>query len=218
MALLYELVRAVVVLAVVWGASAGWQWLREYRRFRRMELAIPGPPSLPVLGNALSFLGIDHNSILGVLLGLWGERRDDISRCSIFNRLLVFVTHPDDMGRVIRDKRFNDKPWFFYSALRDLLGTGSAGTGGDLWKSHRNVVQPTFNPKILDGYVEMFSEETQVRCRRGVGSGPGSRSGSGSGSKSGRVKHAQSKTRGKQLQFRELESTLVLQFKKIVFF
>lgn len=160
-----DLVRVSALLLLVWATAAAARWLRAYRSFRRMELALAGPPSLPILGNALSFLGIDHRNILSVLLGLWGGRHDTISRATIFNRMLVFVTHPDDIGRVIADprRRFNDKPWFFYSGLQDLLGTGSASASGESWRAHRAITQPSFNVKILDGYVQFFSEETQVK-------------------------------------------------------
>lgn len=160
------LIRAIAVVAVVGALTASWRWLRAYRRFRRMELAMEGPPSLPLLGNALSFLGIDHRNILSVLLELWDGRDQDISRASIFNRMLVFATHPDDIARVIQDKesRFNDKPWFLYSAIiTNFLGSGSATANGDVWKAHRAMTQPSFTVDILDGYVEYFHEETQVR-------------------------------------------------------
>ena len=73
---------------------------RKCARFRRMELALPGPPSLPILGNALDFVGVGEDDILDTLLRLWGGHTAELSRLSIFNNMVVFATDPNHIGKV----------------------------------------------------------------------------------------------------------------------
>ena len=76
-------------------------WLRRYLAVRRMELAISGPPSLPLFGNALSVLGINADNVFQtIIIGLWGGRSTELSRVSIFHYIFVFVSDPDHIGKV----------------------------------------------------------------------------------------------------------------------
>lgn len=88
----------LALLALCWLLVSGW---RKYARVRRMELAIPGPPSLPILGNTLDMLGATGDDMLDTLMRLWGGRTSELSRMSILNHLIVFVTDPDHVAKVI---------------------------------------------------------------------------------------------------------------------
>ena len=74
-------------------------WCRRYARFRRMELALPGPPSLPVLGNALSMLSINEDNILDVVQRLAKSGSPELSRFSVLNQLFLCVNDPELIGK-----------------------------------------------------------------------------------------------------------------------
>ena len=74
--------------------------------------------------------------------------------------------------QVMRDRRFNDKPWHFYFILKDLAGEGLVVANGDLWKRHRTIMLPTFNLSLLERFVDVFAEEAasfvhRMRTRQG---------------------------------------------------
>ena len=65
-----------------------------------MELAIPGPPSVPLLGNALDMLGVNEDNIFGRLQRLAHSGTPELSRISLGNHLIIIVNDPDLIARV----------------------------------------------------------------------------------------------------------------------
>ena len=145
----------------------------QYRHFRRLELALPGPPSVPLLGNVLAFAGVDKTNAFRIVLGLWGGRTDELSRFAMFNRLFVFVTDPRDVERVVRDKRFHEKPSFMYGALSEVLGDGLLTLAGRRWLQHRAVMMPTFHVSVLERFLPVFAEEADALVARVAALGGG---------------------------------------------
>ncbi|XP_034245655.1 cytochrome P450 4c21-like [Thrips palmi] len=151
------------LLAVSWA----WPWLRRYARFRQMEMAIPGPLSLPLLGSVhVFFFGDRKKTLLQRILAYLEECRGELSRISIGNKLFVFVTDADHLGAVLRDRQFVDKPWFAYSFIKGLLGDGIFTANGATWQRDRATVTPTFHLEVLEGYFDAFHEEAQGLARR----------------------------------------------------
>lgn len=96
-------VGAVLLVAAL--AAAGWllaRWGRRYARWRAMELAMPGPLSVPILGSAHVVLGINEDNSFALTLGAWGGRNTELSRIAILNTLVVFVSDPDHISQVGR--------------------------------------------------------------------------------------------------------------------
>ena len=95
------MVRPVLVAV----ALAFWSWfvfslLRRYARFRRVEMSMAGPKSLPLLGNTLDVLKVNPDNIFPTIMRLWGGRNTELSRFSFFNQLVVIVSDPDHIGKV----------------------------------------------------------------------------------------------------------------------
>ncbi|KAK3915622.1 Cytochrome P450 4c21 [Frankliniella fusca] len=133
-------------------------------RFRRYELAIPGPPSLPLFGNALSVMFLKQDAILEVIMKLWGQRRE-LSRLSFFNILFVFVSRPEDVAVVMKRKDLQDKSHFYYHLLADLAPSGMVMMNGAKMRAHRSAAQPAFHPEVINSFVEVFVEEAEKFVR-----------------------------------------------------
>ncbi|KAK3930145.1 Cytochrome P450 4C1 [Frankliniella fusca] len=133
-------------------------------RFRRYELAIPGPPSLPFFGNAFSILCRKHEDILDAIMSLWGQRRD-LSRCSFIHELIVFVSKPEDVADVMKRKDLQDKSHFYYGLLADQVPQSVLVLNGAEMKVHRAAAHPAFHPEIIDSFVEVFAEEAEKFVR-----------------------------------------------------
>ncbi|KAK3908197.1 Cytochrome P450 4c3 [Frankliniella fusca] len=134
-------------------------------RFRRYELAIPGPHSLPFLGNSFSILFLKHEEILEGFLNLWGHGRD-LSRASFLNMLLVFVSKPEDVAVVMKRKDLQDKSRLYYDILGHAAPNALLVINGAKMKAHRAAAQPAFHPEVIDSFVEVFAEEAEKLVRK----------------------------------------------------
>ncbi|KAK3908375.1 Cytochrome P450 4e5, mitochondrial [Frankliniella fusca] len=133
-----------------------------------MELAIPGPPSLPVLGNTLDLVGLTEANVFPTLLALWGDRRRTLSRISILGKLIVFVSDPDHLEAVVKRKDLADKAHLYYDLLHAVARYGLFQINGELWRRHRRALQPAFHTELLDRAIEYFEEEARGFARRVV--------------------------------------------------
>ena len=54
----------------------------------------------------------------------------------------------------------------FYRFLYPWLGTGLLTSSGRKWFNHRKLITPTFHFKILDTFIEVFSENAEILVKR----------------------------------------------------
>ncbi|KAJ1528635.1 hypothetical protein ONE63_007030 [Megalurothrips usitatus] len=141
------------------------RYLRAYMRFRKMELAIPGPPSVPVLGNALDFIGVKDTEMLSKILELVGDRHE-LSRVALLTNLVVFVNCAEDMEQVIKRKEFSDKAKLFYELFHTIAKRSVPLLNGEDWKMHRRALTPGFHKDVLDRFVDTFNQETKGFVKR----------------------------------------------------
>lgn len=121
-------------------------------------------------------LGIREN-----LVGLKEMRRDQLAflvrsvrnHGDIFHMRLgglptVMVNHPDYVQRVLVDNHQNyDKDNFLYRATRTVLRDGLlANKGGEEWRLHRKIMQPTFHRSNVPAFTDAISELTGVMLRQ----------------------------------------------------
>ncbi|WP_249999221.1 cytochrome P450 [Actinoplanes sp. M2I2] len=85
------------------------------------------------------------------LFGRIAEQPDGIALSSVAGRRMVFITHPDQVARVLRDNhRQYSKDAPVYRAARPFLGDGlTVAAGGDDWLRRRRLVQPAFHRDTL---------------------------------------------------------------------
>ncbi|KAK3917377.1 Cytochrome P450 4c21 [Frankliniella fusca] len=161
-ALPFSATAAAVLVVVILVARA----VLAVLRFRRYELAIPGPPSLPLFGNAFSILFYKHEDILEAILNdFWGHRRD-LSRASFFNKLIVFVSKPEDVAVVMKRKDLQDKSYLYYDILSHAVPNALLVINGTKMRAHRAAALPAFHPEVIDSFVEVFAEEAEKFVNR----------------------------------------------------
>lgn len=140
-------------------------YVRDYLKFRRMELALPGPPSFPIVGSALNFLGVTEHDMFERFLTMWDHRKG-LMRFSLLNKLLVVVSDPDDLEKVTRRKDFLDKSKLFYEQFHIISKNGLTLLNGPEWKVHRRALQPGLHRDLLNRFVKYFHEETTAFVKR----------------------------------------------------
>ncbi|KAJ1521199.1 hypothetical protein ONE63_002889 [Megalurothrips usitatus] len=150
---------ALVLFATLVALAVG-RWLRDVLRFRRIELAFDGEPSLPVLGNTLDFHGATEHDVFDRFRRLWGGRRH-VTRISLLGRLMLVVSDPDDIEKVIRGKDTQSKSRIFYQFIEYLSRFGLVTLNGAEWRAHRKALTPAFHSELLDKYQDVFGEEAK---------------------------------------------------------
>uniref|UniRef100_A0A1A9WU68 Cytochrome P450 n=1 Tax=Glossina brevipalpis TaxID=37001 RepID=A0A1A9WU68_9MUSC len=117
------------------------------RRARLVRLIekIPGPSSLPFLGNAIE-LNVDHD--------VWKGTSP-----------YVLLFDPETVEPVLNSQKFIDKSRD-YDYLQPWLGTGLLTSFGRKWHSRRKILTPAFHFKILDDFIDVFNEQSLILTRK----------------------------------------------------
>lgn len=131
------------------------------RRFQFIQLInkLPGPPALPLLGNAL-----DNAVPRNQLMKTWMARSSKYS--PIYREwggpvAVIHLTRPEHVELILNSSKHITKS-LVYKFLHPWLGTGLLTSTGAKWHSHRKMITPTFHFKILDMFVDVFVEKCQI--------------------------------------------------------
>lgn len=115
----------------------------------------PGPPGLPILGNALSYL----RDPLGFLTRCAREY-GDVVRLRAPRQTFYMVSHPDSIEQVLRH---NHRDYIKWKLLRDtskMFGQGLLTSEGDFWKQQRKLANPAFRQEQVQTYAGVMVEHT----------------------------------------------------------
>ena len=76
--------------------------------------------------------------------------------------LCLVVTDPDDIQIVLKHENSMEKP-FVYLYAKDWVGEGIITCPSvNMWRSHRKIIAPTFNRKILENYMPIFTKQSEM--------------------------------------------------------
>jgi cytochrome P450 len=122
---------------------------------------LPGPRGLPYLGVALSM----RRSALRFFQLMQQQYGDVVSFTVLGNRVLL-LSNPNDAQTVL----VNDAASYGRSAemrhLRPIFGNGLVSSEGDLWRSQRRRIQPSFNSQKLASYTTIMVDAIHERAQR----------------------------------------------------
>lgn len=138
-------------------------WYRQtYQRMVSMAAKLPGPPPLPILGNALKFLGKSPPQILKVLEGIYNQYSENRLACMrIGLNPMILLTHPTTVETLLSSQKFLEKSSEYKPIMR-WLSTGLLTSTGQKWFSRRKVITPAFHFKILEQFVEIFDKNSRI--------------------------------------------------------
>lgn len=73
--------------------------------------------------------------------------------------LLLFVDAPDDLQIILNSQDCTDK-----SSLYNIipLQKGLLLAGGDLWKNHRKLLNPSFYVNVLQSFTPLFNQKSKI--------------------------------------------------------
>ncbi|XP_066257685.1 cytochrome P450 4C1-like [Euwallacea similis] len=133
-------------------------WKR--RRLYRESMRLPGPLALPFIGSALCFMGNPYD-IFGQITNMFAKY-PSIFRVWFANRMFYAVSDAKYFELLLTSP-YALKKENLYSVASPVLGQGLfTALSVPHWKKHRKLIMPTFNQKILDGFVEVFVQQSEV--------------------------------------------------------
>jgi cytochrome P450 len=143
---------------------------------------------LPTIPTALGLL----RDPLGTVERLGAEAAGDPVRIDLGLFRPYLLTHPDHVGRVLRDNCDNyPREGMMWRPLRRLFGDGLGGEGAE-WASSRRLIQPLFSARDLterlDGMAATITAGVDALIRE---AGPGADTGTGAGAGGGRAVDAE---------------------------
>ncbi|XP_025264314.1 cytochrome P450 4C1 isoform X2 [Camponotus floridanus] len=128
----------------------------NYKRNWQLIKLIPGPPSLPIVGNVFqSHISEEEN---WKLLCTLSNEYYPIFKVWSFSIFMVFIRHPDDLETILSNTNHIEKS-FFYDPLHPWLGTGLLTSKGVKWQTRRKILTPTFHFNILNQFVDILIKE-----------------------------------------------------------
>lgn len=139
-------------------------WVYLKFRFRFAEEIPCAQPMRPFFGNGLEFAQKNSYQIF-INLARAFEANKRIFKLSFGPIPVICPTHPDLMQKVLTDVASMEKP-FVYKFLR--VDKGLMAAEYEIWRSHRKVLNPTFNTRILNSFIPIFTDciDTMIRSMK----------------------------------------------------
>nr|QOL02379.1 cytochrome P450 4g15-like protein [Glyphodes pyloalis] len=153
-------------------ATALWIWNHRQKqtRFYKLGNKIPGPDTLPLLGNAHLALGKNSSEIMALAME-FAQRFSSVTRVWLGPKLYIFLTEPDDVEVILNSHVHIDKAED-YKYFEPWLGEGLLISSGEKWRSHRKMIAPTFHINILKSFIGPFNQNSRnvvEKMRREMG-------------------------------------------------
>ncbi|XP_049808885.1 probable cytochrome P450 4aa1 [Schistocerca nitens] len=136
---------------------AAWLWMT------RPRTSIPGPPTLPLLGNATLFYKLP---VLLDRLGDLKHRYGDIFRFYVGPKLVIVITEPEDVQRLLVTSKPRERDPYLGFMLSTIQGNGLLVNKGEVWKLHRKFVEPGFHNEELEKFMDTFNAEASFLCEK----------------------------------------------------
>lgn len=127
---------------------------------KRLIKKVPHPPLWPILGNAYLFMSLTPSEFLLKLKELNGTlgRRFQVA---LGPDVLLVTSEKKDLEEILSSPQLISKARE-YDMLRNWLGDGLLLSTGRKWHSRRKVITPAFHFKILEQFVEVFDQQSDI--------------------------------------------------------
>lgn len=160
----------VIPLLTIAAILAAVHYFQTQTRLMKLGQKIPGPPSLPLVGNAHMIVGKTNHEIMNFALEL-AEVYGNVARAWLGNNLVVFLTHPNDIEKILNSNVHIQKS-DEYRFFKPWLGDGLLISSGEKWRNDRKLIAPAFHQNVLKSFVNIFntnSLDVVERLRKEVG-------------------------------------------------
>nr|AVL92870.1 CYP450 [Locusta migratoria] len=151
-----SMVLLVVAFAV---AACAALLLKNWRLFRAIE-KLPGPTFVPFLGTTYAMAFRSREELLHVFDSM-AEQYWPIFRTWFGHIPEVHLMKAEYVEKIMTSSEQITKS-DIYTFLHPWLGDGLLTSTGSKWHSRRKMVTPAFHFKILENFVDVFAEKSQI--------------------------------------------------------
>ncbi|XP_023951630.1 cytochrome P450 4c3 isoform X2 [Bicyclus anynana] len=140
-------------------------WTAQFRFRRRRMYKLASKVSHPK--DELPFIGIAHKlsgnteDIMTNLTKFSYEAMETngVTRGWLNHILYLLMVNPMDLEVVLKTCMEKDD---LHRFIRKIIGYGGIFAPVPIWRRRRKILLPAFSPKIVEGFVEVFSEQSQI--------------------------------------------------------
>nr|XP_022906732.1 cytochrome P450 4C1-like [Onthophagus taurus] len=147
---------AIVGIILLWTLQNYWKWHKEIVQYIEK---IPGPHAYPFIGTLQIFFGAKRADMFnrvketidkyGTIFRTWSNRIPE-----------VHFTEPEHMEIVLKSSKLITKGRI-YDYILPWLGDGLLISSAAKWFQRRKLITPAFHFKILEHYMDVFSQKSQ---------------------------------------------------------
>ncbi|XP_011211871.2 cytochrome P450 4d1 [Bactrocera dorsalis] len=130
----------------------------KYARLYALAGRFGGPPALPIIGNALTFLNIEAHEFVSRCLEM-GEKYGKTYRLWLGPQLNIIVHDPHDVEVLLSSNKLAVKA-DQYRYMKCWMHDGLLLSHGRKYQQRRKLVSPTFHYKMLDNFLSCFQEHS----------------------------------------------------------
>lgn len=154
MLVLQSLVFGILTFLAAFYATFLW----KRRRLYYLAAKLPGPRGLPFIGMGHKFFKADFKEIFNFLMTVSNGYKAPM-KMWIGPELLVFADTPEILQVVLNSQQCLDKsPLYDVLIVKKGLLVGS----GELWRTHRKLLNPSFSISVLQQLIPVFDEKSQI--------------------------------------------------------
>ncbi|KAJ0180167.1 hypothetical protein K1T71_004758 [Dendrolimus kikuchii] len=152
------LVLLLLVVFIIWLLVQRWESRRMVELSKKIKMV--ENIQIPLVGHAYMFLGSDEDR-MNVFQDLGMKALDSGGLMSIWqgNRLYIIVADPVNAEAVTKACLEKD---YVMKCSRLLTGNGSVFAPVPIWRPRRKFLAPTFSPKNLAQFMNIFSRQSTV--------------------------------------------------------
>lgn len=136
-------------------------WRMSRRRLYELADKLNGPKGLPLIGNALEFVGGSSEIFSNIVQKSLPFDDESVVKIWIGPRLLVFLYDPRDVEIILSSHVHIDKA-DEYRFFKPWLGNGLLISTGQKWRSHRKLIAPTFHLNVLKSFIDLFNANSRA--------------------------------------------------------
>ncbi|XP_075235489.1 cytochrome P450 4c3-like [Lycorma delicatula] len=150
-----------MLIIFLWCLSVLIKWVNQRRHFLKLASLLPGPPTVPILGNLL-MIATRPQEVIGIVKEWNYTYNRGPFRVWLCHKLAVILSKPSDIEAILGNvKQFSKSQQ--YDVLRSLMGDGLfTSKNHNSWKSNRKLVTPAFHFTILKGFLSIFYQEASI--------------------------------------------------------